>query len=224
MVSRSSVTLRLLPETRRGTYSVCDALGGERREAVRVPPGWALTAWSPPKPEGHRLQRPEKRWTRSFPVEKHNAGGKSTGPHAPGQGSRARAMPRGLAGPQCPSRMTHPRGITSEIPAAGRSFWRRSHPRRCCTPAATGSQCWSRCGARTRRTRSALWGWSRQVSGTQCPGGSPRSHRPWLLVPHRSPAHRSSGSSRRRRRSARGCPCSSRRAPCTRCQSVTART
>lgn len=39
MVSRSSVTVRLLPEMCRGMYSVCDALGGERREAVRVSPG-----------------------------------------------------------------------------------------------------------------------------------------------------------------------------------------
>lgn len=38
MVSRSSVTVRLLPETCRGMYSVCDALGGERREEVRVSP------------------------------------------------------------------------------------------------------------------------------------------------------------------------------------------
>lgn len=46
MVSRSLVTVRLLPETCRGMYSVCDALGGERREAVRVPPRWALTTRS----------------------------------------------------------------------------------------------------------------------------------------------------------------------------------
>lgn len=95
-----------------------------------------------------------------------------------GRAGGSEQCPGGRAGPQHPSRTTQLRGITSEIPAAGRSFWRRSRPRRCCTPAATGSQHWSRCGARTRQMRSALQGWSRRVSGTQHPGGSPHSHPP----------------------------------------------
>lgn len=45
MVSLSSVTVRLLPETRRGMYSVCDALGGERTGS-EGPPIQALTTWS----------------------------------------------------------------------------------------------------------------------------------------------------------------------------------
>lgn len=45
MVSRSSVTVRLLPEMRRGMYSVWDALGGERT-GTEGPPSRALTPWS----------------------------------------------------------------------------------------------------------------------------------------------------------------------------------
>lgn len=162
MVSRSSVTLRLLPEKCRGMYSVCDTLGGERTEAVRA---------------DHRQ----------------------------------------------PNRTTHSQGLTSEIPVAGRSFWRRNHPRCCCTLAATGSRCWSRRGAGTRLTRSALWGWSRGSVVLRAQG-LPSFPPPQLPVPHRSPARRSSGSSQPRRHSARGCACSSQQAPCTRCRSVTART
>lgn len=44
MVSRSFVTVRLLPATCRGTYSVCDALRGESREAVR-PQRWTKPSW-----------------------------------------------------------------------------------------------------------------------------------------------------------------------------------
>lgn len=76
--------------------------------------------------------------------------GNSRADPAPSQG-------RALAGPQHPSRAPHPPGITSEIPAAGRFSWRGTRPSHCCTPAATGSRCWSTRGARTPRRRNALW-------------------------------------------------------------------
>lgn len=208
MVSLSSVTVRLLPETRRGMYSVCDALGGERTGSE-----------GPPHPSTDHLVPalcPEQRWTCRLPAGKHNTRGNSTADPALRQG-------RGLAGPQHPSRTTHPPGITSEIPAAGRFSWRGTRPSHCCTLAATGSRCWSRRGARTPRMRSALWdgaGGSGVLSAPGIPSFSPSQ----LPVPHHSPARRSSGSSRQHHRSARRCPCSSPRAPCTRCLSATART
>lgn len=142
MVSRSSATARLLPETCRGMYSVCEALGGERTGS-QCPPVQALSPGSlhcAQSSAGHA----------AFPAGKHNTGGSSTAEPAHSQG-------RGLAGPQQPSGTSQTPGITSEIPAAGRFSWRRTRPSHCCTPAATGSRCWSRRGARTPRMRSALW-------------------------------------------------------------------